>query len=156
MKNTVLKFKSENIGDIKVRDYFSKNIRIDNITTIYPELAKYFKMGNIVDNGTAEGVTNELYSNVNLWDLILLINNLDPLFGMPYDIDALVSAAEQKMERYLETHPKINISDRRKEEIYEEFFEEIRDQNEKNRRFNLIDPKFLNNVITKLRQEGII
>lgn len=156
MKNTVLKFKSENIGDVKVRDYFSKNVRIDNITTIYPELMKYFKMGNIVDNGTAEGVTNELYSNVNLWDLILLINNLDPLFGMPYDIDALTSAADRKMERYLEKNPKINISEERESEIYEEFFEEIREQNEKNRAFNLIDPKYLSTVITKLRQEGII
>lgn len=156
MKNTVLKYKTEQIGKYKVRDYFSKEVHLHVIKERYPELSKFFIKRKLGDNGIIEGIANELYSNPNLWDFLLLINDKDPLFGLPYGFDVLAARAENRLKEYLKQLPKINITEERKQELYEQFLDEIVKENEGKREFEMVDPSKISSVITKLRQDGII
>lgn len=156
MKNTVLRYKLEKIGETKIRDYFSKNVNLYKIKEDFPQLAKYFKNGSIEDNDTPERLTNMLYSNPDLWDFILLTNNRDPLFGLPYDFDSLRIRAENRFDKFMNEHPRINITPERKSEILMEFIKEIELENESNRVLQAVQPKNLSTVITTLRQAGVI
>ena len=156
MKNTVLKFKKDKIGAYRVSDYFSKNTDLRDLDIKFPELAKLFKSGTIDDNSTIEGLTNHIYSNPNLWDFITLINERDPLFGMPYDYDTLIVFAENRLKEFLKQHPRINITQDRKDELLAKYRKEIIEENEKNRTIVAFDPKHLSSVITALRQKGVI
>ena len=151
MKNTILKYKKEEIGDKKVRNYFSKNPRL-NIREDFPKLAKYLSTVTIEDNTTPEKITNEVYENTDLWDFLLIINEKDPLFDMPYDYDTLRNTADRMLERYMEVHPRINITEERKKELLNKFVHELDLQNEKNRIIEGIEPRNLSYVITTLRQ----
>lgn len=156
MKNTVLKFKKERIGETRVSDYFSKDVYLANIKERFPELKSFFKIGTIDDNYTIEALTNHVYSNPNLWDFIMLLNDRDPLFDMPYDYDILAGFAESKLDEFMRQHPRINITDKRKQELYAEFLLEVIAENERNRSIEAFDPKHLSAIITTLRQEGVI
>lgn len=156
MKNTVLKFKAEKIGEIKVRDYFSKNTNLTKIKEDFPELAKYFKKGRFRDNDTPERLTNMLYSNPDLWDFILLTNDRNPLFDLPYDYDTLKTAAEDKLDLFIKQHPRISISEERKKELLIDFMKDLDIRNEKNRILEAVEPKNLSYVITTLRQAGVL
>ena len=156
MKNTVLKFKKEKIGKRRVSDYLSRNIRMDNIGERFPEIGKLLKTGIIDDNSTLESLTNYLYSNPNLWDFIMLLNNRDPLFDLPYDYDTIVALSNSKYEKFLEQHPRVSITEERKEEMIQTFIDEISKENEKNRDITAVDAGNLTKVITILRQEGVL
>lgn len=156
MKNTVLKFKAEKIGETEVRDYFSKNTNLTKIKEDFPELAKYFKKGGFRDNDTPERLTNMLYSNPDLWDFILLTNDRNPLFDLPYDYDTLKTAAEDKLDLFIKQHPRISISEERKKELLIDFMKDLDIKNEKNRILEAVEPKNLSYVITTLRQAGVL
>lgn len=156
MKNTVLKFKKEKIGKRRVSDYFSRNVRIDDIGERFPEIGKLLKTGIIDDNSTLESLTNYLYSNPNLWDFIMLLNNRDPLFDLPYDYDTIVALSNSKYEKFIEQHPRVSITEERKEEMIQAFIDEISIENEKNRDIIAVDAGNLTKVITILRQEGVL
>lgn len=156
MKNTVLKFKAEKIGETEVRDYFSKNTNLTKIKEDFPELAKYFKKGGFRDNDTPERLTNMLYSNPDLWDFILLTNDRNPLFDLPYDYDTLKTAAEDKLDLFIKQHPRVSISEERKKELLIDFMKDLDIRNEKNRILEAVEPKNLSYVITTLRQAGVL
>ena len=156
MKNTVLRYESEKIGETKIRDYFSKNVNLYKIKEDFPQLAKYFKNGSMTDNDTPERLANMLYSNPDLWDFILLTNNRDPLFGLPYDFDSLRVRAGNRLDKFMNEHPRINITPERKSEILMEFIKELELENESNRVIQAVQPKNLSTVITTLRQAGVI
>ena len=127
-----------------------------NIKERFPELKNLFKIGTIDDNYTIEALTNHVYSNPNLWDFIMLLNDRDPLFDMPYDYDTLAVFAESKLDEFMRQHPRINITDERKQELYAKFLLEAVSENERNRSIEAFDPKHLSAIITTLRQEGVI
>lgn len=156
MKNTVLKFKKEQLSNTQVYDYFSRDVDLSDIKERFPEIAKYFKKVRLMDNETPEQVSNSTYSNADLWDFLTLTNNRDPLFGFPYDSDIVSNLAEDKLSKFLKEHPRINISQERKSELLQEFTDEIYSENEKNRVIEAVEPKNLSNVILVLRQAEVL
>ncbi|EAL4082852.1 hypothetical protein DFW61_10990, partial [Campylobacter coli] len=63
-----------------VRDYRSVD---------YSSITKYINDSNTINvkinaNDFIESVSNRLYNDPNLWDLLMLINNKDALSDMPY------------------------------------------------------------------------
>lgn len=156
MKNTVIKYKREKIGEHHVRDYFSNTVKVRNIDEDFPELSKYFISATLPDNLTPESFTNAVYASPSLWDFFLLTNKREPLNGMPYDFDTLNELVNSRFEQFMEEHPRINITRERKEELYQQFMDEIDLRNEKNRIVNVVEPKNLSHVIQTLRQAKAI
>lgn len=54
----------------------------------------------INENDFIEAVAYDYYSDVNMWDLVLIMNNRDAITDMPYDSDLVVEIAEEIVSNY--------------------------------------------------------
>jgi len=137
LKNTVSDFDYfENLDDSKYEDYNSpvyknyKDIK-DYQVRDYTSLDLRF----IIEN-------KEYYNNENYWDIILLINNLDPLFSLPFDFDLIYNLAESITENYFSRDKYDPYSgkytDETKLRLFNILKEKLNKQNEINRTIKLI------------------
>lgn len=104
MKNTLLTFDKEEVdinnGTLFVSDYFTLNHNIRDIVLedTEPDFAKYLRIVEVPDGMTYEGISYMLYNTSNYWDLIVLLNDDDPLSGLPRCYDVIVASAEREIE----------------------------------------------------------
>jgi len=100
MKNTLLNFDKIDGGDFIANDYTSRNFK--QILDL-PELSdsKWVEYIELYDNQTIEQISFLVYDNTNFWDILLIINNIDPLFDMSYDYDILNQISINKVNEYL-------------------------------------------------------
>ena len=140
----------KDIKDYQVRDYTSLDLRfiIEN-----KELSEFLNdrdnvfFVNIDNNSLLEEISYRYYNNENYWDIILLINNLDPLFSLPFDFDLIYNLAENITENYFSR------------DKYDPYSGKYTDET-KNRLFNILKEKLnkeneINRTIKLLRQERI-
>jgi len=88
MKNTILNFDSKKVVldgiEFEVPDYFSKDINImEFIKTLNP--LDFFVKYTVQNNITLEKISFDLYGTTDYWDILALINDIDPLVSTPYD-----------------------------------------------------------------------
>lgn len=98
MKNTVLTFDKEELDEFIVSDYFSKNFRLYEIKA---NLSDYLDIRKVTDNDKLENISYSLYGTTDYWDILLLINEKNPLFDMPYDYDTVVDSATDFANKYI-------------------------------------------------------
>ena len=140
----------KDIKDYQVRDYTSLDLRfiIEN-----KELSEFLNdrdnvfFVNIDNNSLLEEISYRYYNNENYWDIILLINHLDPLFSLPFDFDLIYNLAENITENYFST------------DKYDPYSGKYTDET-KLRLFNILKEKLnkqneINRTIKLLRQERI-
>ena len=140
----------KDIKDYQVRDYTSLDLRfiIEN-----KELSEFLNdrdnvfFVNIDNNSLLEEISYRYYNNENYWDIILLINNLDPLFSLPFDFDLIYNLAESITDNYFSR------------DKYDPYSGKYTDET-KNRLFNILKEKLnkqneINRTIKLLRQERI-
>jgi hypothetical protein len=150
MKNTVLKY--DKIGSLSFisEDYTSK--KISNIRNL-PELsdADWVEYVELYDNQTIEQISYILYDDVNFWDMLVVINNIDPLFDMAYEFDILEQIAETKVQKYLEGYSGVYKND-----TYERLkaltLAKETENNEINRQIKIIKPEKLYDFISILKE----
>lgn len=82
--------------DFKVKDYTSKDLnKIRNIDEI-----KYLTQDiEIQDDQTIESKAWEFYENSSYWDILILLNNRECLFEMPFSYDIIVKITERLTEK---------------------------------------------------------
>ena len=61
----------------------------------------FFDWVQIQNNVTLEKLALDFYGNANYWDVLLVINQKNPLFEMPFDFDSLSTMAEDKIDSYI-------------------------------------------------------
>ena len=140
----------KDIKDYQVRDYTSLDLRfiIEN-----KELSEFLNdrdnvfFVNIDNNSLLEEISYRYYNNENYWDIILLINNLDPLFSLPFDFDLIYNLAESITDNYFSR------------DKYDPYSGKYTDET-KNRLFNILKEKLnkqneINRTIKLIRQEKI-
>lgn len=140
----------KDIKDYQVRDYTSLDLRfiIEN-----KELSEFLNdrdnvfFVNIDNNSLLEEISYRYYNNENYWDIILLINNLDPLFSLPFDFDLIYNLAESITDNYFSR------------DKYDPYSGKYTDET-KNRLFNILKEKLnkeneINRSIKLIRQERI-
>ena len=140
----------KDIKDYQVRDYTSLDLRfiIEN-----KELSEFLNdrdnvfFVNIDNNSLLEEISYRYYNNENYWDIILLINHLDPLFSLPFDFDLIYNLAESITDNYFSR------------DKYDPYSGKYTDET-KNRLFNILKEKLnkqneINRSIKLLRQEKI-
>lgn len=146
MKNSILNYEKETVQikfdnrtvDYTISNYYSKKI---NLFDYFLEYSDYIEMYEIVDNDKIERISYELYGSANYWDILILLNDRNPLFHMPYDFDYLESTINELVEQY-STLIYFNspISEKRTEELKNEWVEKSKEQNELLRYIYVIDP----------------
>ena len=103
MKNTIIDPDLREINEFIYKDYTSRNYKtILNIPEIYD--TEYVDFVTINVNQTMEQVSYNLYGSADYWDILVLINDRDPLFDMPYDFDILTTLAQAKIDKYRENY----------------------------------------------------
>lgn len=154
MTNTLLKFDFEEVGDYIVSDYFSKNIKLFEFIT--EQIKKeYFISYRLEDNDKIERISYELYGTTDYWDLILLINEREALCGNTYDFETCTANVESYINKYnIDVYSNNNITNKRKEELLQEFYEKYKLRNENNRYLYVIIPSKLQNFLKIIKLAG--
>ena len=153
MKNSVIKFDTEEVGDYIVSDYFSKDIDISKFFSFDESFIDVYKTET---NDKLERISNELYGSPDYWDILLLLNNRDPLFDMTYNYDIVDSNVEKMIEKFniLYSHPPLdsNISS----SLGEQIKQKSEESNESLRNIYIIKPSRLSEVVLLLKQRGVM
>lgn len=93
-------FKLQNLeNSYEVFNYNS--INLSEIKVYLNSLDKnYFVWLKLNEGDTIEKVLHDYYANEDLYDLILLLNDRDMLFGMPYSYDVILNAINNDIQNY--------------------------------------------------------
>lgn len=154
MKNSILNYSTEELDDFIVTDYFSKDIFINDI---FSTLEEYLELYEMDDDDKLERISYEFYGDTNYWDLLLLINNLNPLFQMAYNFDILTDEVTTKIDLYsnvIYSHPP--LTPERKTAGYNYLLDKLTTQNEQNRSIYVVKPNYLNDVLGILKTNGYL
>lgn len=157
MTNYILKYDTEELDEFIVSDYKSKNISIFNLfNSLYNNntYKDFFTIYSIQENDKLERLSLELYGTTNYWDIILMINQLNPLFDMFYDNDTIFDSVKENVNNYA-NNEYVNkpLGEPRTSELYQEFSEMMYNENDKKRYIYVIKPEKMNEFI-KLMRDG--
>ncbi len=156
MKNTVAIFDTTDIySDYTVTDYTSRQLydiyKLKEIKD--PKYVNYYQLS---DNETLEQVSYKLYGDAKYWDVLLYINQADPLYDMVYDFDLTSSIATKFIQEYntniyIDTLPFDYI-----DTLVQNKIAELEDIKEMRRPLKIIRPNRLLDFMKLLRQSEII
>ncbi|MGI7118773.1 hypothetical protein ACNGEM_09290 [Campylobacter coli] len=129
-----------------VRDYRSMD---------YSLITKYVNEANTINvkinaNDFIESVSNRLYNDPNLWDLLMLINNKDALSDMPYDNDRIADMADELIANYFNNPKKPyqgNITEQLINEYREYLIDLLTQKNYQNMIIKALDPAYLGDFL---------
>lgn len=129
-----------------VRDYRSVD---------YSPISKYINDSNTINvkinaNDFIESVSNRLYNDPNLWDLLMLINNKDALSDMPYDNDRIADMADELIADYFNNPEKPyqgNVTEQLITEYREYLIDLLTQKNYQNMIIKALDPTYLGDFL---------
>ncbi|MGI7717451.1 hypothetical protein ACNGMK_09425 [Campylobacter coli] len=129
-----------------VRDYRSMD---------YSAITKYINDSNTINvkinaNDFIESVSNRLYNDPNLWDLLMLINNKDALNDMPYDNDRIADMADELIANYFNNPEKPyqgNVTKQLITEYREYLIDLLTQKNYQNMIIKALDPTYLGDFL---------
>lgn len=114
----------------------------------------YFKYIQAEDNSTFEQISYSTYGSTKYWDVIMLINKREAIYGLPVDYDTLSDLALNKANKYISIIR--TITDARKNSLYDKYLSELVEQNEEKRTVKLILPERISEFLKLAKTEGII
>lgn len=155
MKNTILNYTKIEVDDFIVSDYFSKKISIRDFLSTHPDL---FSAYRVMDDEKLENISYKLYGTTDYWDLLLMINDMNPLFDMPYNSDAIINKVQTELNTYFYfTYSHAPLSNAaRITELTTEFSENANLLNEKFRYINVVKPTSISAFIKLLKDNKFI
>ena len=117
--------------------------------------ATYYGIIELANNIALEKISWQIYKSPDYWDIILLVNDIDPLFGMPYEYDIVSDSTDQSIERYTRKIYKRYLPDLDRKRLHDAKAEEDSNNNEKHRMIYYIFPDKIYDVRQILYEEGI-
>jgi hypothetical protein len=153
MTNSQLVFPTEEVGGINIK-YFAGDKR----TKVYdiPEASDltFITYIQIIQNQTIESIAYDLYGSTKYWDLLVLLNNRDPLFDMFYSDILMTDFSDEIINSYESNVYKSVIPSKEREELSEFWLEQITTSNDNNRVLKIIKPFKLNEFLVIMKQYG--
>ena len=151
MKNTIIKYTKEELDEYIVSDYFSKDIYVYDVIS---EISQFLEIYLIDNNDQLENISYKLYGTADYWDVLLLVNNRDPLFQMPFDYDYIENARDKTLESFSNTVS--NLTEDKKKEFGEKFLEKLQEENESYRFIYVVKRQNINDVLTLFKEKGYL
>ena len=156
MKNEVLNFdyfKLQNAEKIyAVNNYNS--ISISEIKEHLKSLDKnYFVWLKLNEGDTIEKVLHDYYGNEDIYDLILILNDRDMLFDMPYSYDVILEAVNSDIQKYeykVYGNIKNGLSNKVANKLKEKIDERYSENNQKFLYLKVIKLSYINTVKKKI------
>ena len=155
MKNKVMNFDKEELDDFFVSDYFSKNIFLSDEIE---EFGEYLQSYKITDNDKLERISFELYGTTDYWDILLLLNSRDPIFGMPYEYDIVSDSSTNFIENFIEFFESANkpLTPERLESLTEYWENQFDKENELKRFIQVVRPSRMGDFLRLLKDKGYV
>ena len=153
MKNTIMTFDKREFTDEFINDYTSRNFRpiaqmqevSDNIWIDYITL---------VDDQKVEQISQDLYGSPDYWDILMLINNRDPLFDMVYKFDVLSLIATNTIEKYASDYSGV-YKQETFDDLAAEKLQQLQDESDVLRTFKIIRPSKISEFVKLLRTTNL-
>lgn len=165
MKNTLMKYNKEEVnfatkdlGEVNVSDYFSREVHLSDITSQIENYSTYTATYRVQNDDKIERISYELYGTTDYWDILMMINSRDPLFGMPYNFDSISDNSTSFVDNYIQNNynPAPLPSVTRINELKEEFLNKFDLDNEGKRYITVIKPSKMPDFIRQLRILGYL
>ena len=156
MTTSVAVLRSNNFGPINVPLYKITSVeKLKDFIREYPN-QNIFGYMTIPNSINIAKISYDLYKSPNYWDILLVINEMSPLFDMPYDFDNVLADVETEMQEYKDLYRGGKISDERYEALRQEL-ENLRiEQNENKRVFKYILVPYLYTFIQDGYAAGVL
>jgi len=153
MKNTVLIYDEIVSDQYQHMDYTSRNFT-KLVTQIKDLPSNLFEWYQMKDNDKMERVSYELYGTTDYWDLLILINDLDALFGMPYSYDIYHTAANETVNKYIANSKSMILPDTHIQYMHDAYEDHYAAQNERGRTIKIVKPSKLQEFLRKCYDLG--
>jgi len=150
MKNTILNYDETLSGTsngtyINAQDYTSKHFRQLQLLKELKD-SEFVEQLELVDDQTIEQVSYILYGTADYWDILVLINTIDPIFDMAYNFDIVSDVADAKLEKYYNDFS-VYINQASKDRLRKAFLDKEVQKNEDKRVIKVIKPTALSEFI---------
>lgn len=141
MKNNVLSFTrySDNandvLGSLKSGNMafpyydFNKILKIQKVISKI-NAREYIGTTTVKNNTTLEKLSYDIYGTTDYWDLLLVLNDRNPLFDMPFDYDVVYNSVENYINQYELKFLGRKMTEREKERFRAEYMEKLSRENE--------------------------
>ena len=160
MINTILKYDYEDLGDYIVSDYTSKKIDLYNILQEMKDnntLSEYFDIYRMMDDDKLERISYSIYGTTDYWDILLQLNDRNPLFEMSYNLDTIVDSVEIFWKKYSNNiYFQSPLNDTVLNELILAEIENMKKQNEIYRLIYIIKTSKMNEFLKILRERDYI
>lgn len=160
MTNTILDYTLEELDEFIVPDYFSRKIDLYNLIQEFSEagtLEYYLATYKIADDDKLERISYDIYGTTNYWDLLLQLNDKNPLFEMPYSLDTVIDSSEEYWNNYSNLlYFQAPLNDSVLQTLIDEEIEKMKEQNEKYRFLYIIKTTKMQEFLKILRDKDYL
>ena len=160
MTNTLLNYTLEELDEFIVPDYFSKKIDLYNLIQEFSEagtLGYYLATYKIADDDKLERISYDIYGTTNYWDLLLQLNDKNPLFELPYSLDTIIDSSEEYWNNYSNLlYFQAPLMDNVLKLLIDEEIEKMKVQNEKYRFLYIIKTTKMQEFLKILRDKDYL
>ena len=153
MKNSIMTFDKREFNEEFINDYTSRNFRP---IAQMPEVSDSAWIDYIVldDDQKAEQISQVLYDSPDYWDILMLINNRDPLFDMVYRYDVLDLSASDVISKYATEYSGVY-----KQETFDDLaaqrLSQLQDEADTLRTFKIIRPEKISDFVKLLKNTNL-
>lgn len=160
MQNTLLNYTLEELDEFVVPDYFSKKIDLYNLIQEFSEndtLGYYLATYKIADDDKLERISYDIYGTTNYWDILLQLNDKNPLFELPYSLDTIIDGSEEYWNNYANfLYFQAPLNSEILNNLIDEEIEKMKEQNEKYRFLYIIKPTKIQEFLKLLRDKDYL
>lgn len=157
MQNALLNYTLEELDEFVVPDYFSKKIDLYNLIQEFTEantLGYYLATYKIADDDKLERISYDIYGTTNYWDILLQLNDKNPLFELPYSLDTIIYGSEEYWNDYANfLYFQAPLNSEILNNLIDEEIEKMKEQNEKYRFLYIIKPTKIQEFLKLLRDK---
>jgi hypothetical protein len=158
--NTILNYTYEELDEFIVSDYFSKKIDLYNILQEFKDnnsLSDFMQIYRIDDDDKLERISYDIYGTTNYWDILLQLNDRNPLFEMVYSLDTIISSSEEFWNNYANfLYFQAPLDSTILQLLVDEEIEKMKEQNEIYRYIYIIKPTKMQEFLKILRERDYI
>lgn len=160
MINTLLTYELEELDEFIVSDYTSKKVDIYNLFQEMKDngtLTDFLEVYRIADDDKLERISYSIYGTTDYWDILLQLNDRNPLFQMPYNLDATFEIAEAMWNNYSDNvYFQSPLDSNLLQSLIDDEIEKLKEKNEVYRFIYIIKKSKMNEFLKILRERDYI
>ena len=160
MTNSVLNYDYEELDEFIVSDYTSKKIDLYNILQEMKDnnrLNEFFEVYRIMDDDKLERISYAVYGTTDYWDILLQLNDRNPLFELPYNLDTTFEKAEAFWDYYANSiYFQAPLDNNLMQELIDAEIEIMKEKNEIYRFIYIVKTSKMNEFLKILRERDYI